>query len=462
MNTRKKSIQFVAITATFAAITAAYVISIFSPKPIRAAEDSAPAPTCVAPASWFPQSQTPKPDPNIDFDSRCKFHQWAWQSFLWMTQEVDKKGTLRFETFPTEADVLAGRTKPDGTLRLVPRTSKNDRAESLASINQAGESGVLVDQNGRAVYYSQHYNPQMAKEVIERKWNIPKVLTALSVNYPNTEFSVGDVELKASWKIVSEGDDTSTLFVREAQIDELVDVNGAIKLNPKKQITIKVALVGLHIVGWVNGHPEAIWSTFEHVNNAPDYGFEQNANDAVSDQDYTFYKANTKAVDCNQLNSARLTLDQKKQTLSPVTQVARVFPFGFPAGSTNPNITIIKDLNASVWKQLAKGNIWKNYMEGGAIWTHGTNQFGPNKTFQDQLLGCTTLSNTVIETFTQNLASQHNCFSCHNTLMYSPSNLALDPLRGTNLNLSHLILDAYNPEEQSPLKKKRGSQKSSK
>ncbi len=49
----------------------------------------------------------------------------------------------------------------------------------------------------------------------------------------------------------------------------------------------------------------------------------------------------------------------------------------------------------------------------------------------------------MIETFTQNVQSENNCFSCHNTLMYNPSDPSIPPLQGTNINLSHIILEAY-------------------
>ena len=30
-----------------------------------------------------------------------------------------------------------------------------------------------------------------------------------------------------------------------------------------------MAMVGLHVVGSVKGHPEMVWATFEHIDNAP-------------------------------------------------------------------------------------------------------------------------------------------------------------------------------------------------
>ena len=37
--------------------------------------------------------------------------------------------------------------------------------------------------------------------------------------------------------------------------------------------TVLMALVGMHVVGSTAGHPEMIWATFEHKNNAPNSSY---------------------------------------------------------------------------------------------------------------------------------------------------------------------------------------------
>ena len=63
------------------------------------AEAQQPPTACTAPATWFPHSKTPEQnsagfpsDPN-----NCDFHQWSWNAFLWLTQDV--RGEPRFESF---------------------------------------------------------------------------------------------------------------------------------------------------------------------------------------------------------------------------------------------------------------------------------------------------------------------------------------------------------------------------
>lgn len=399
---------------------------------------------CTAPASWFPHSQTPEPDPNQPFDSFCAFHQWAWQSFLWLTQTTN--GKLRFETFPTVEDVIAGKDTSGtrGPLKLAVRTQKVDGPnQSLDEVAQADSLGVLVDHGGRAGYYSQYVNPQMFQQIISLQWNNPKVLNEIP---PDTEFATGDVELKASWKIVAPGEDTSKYYVRPALIDRLVTgPDGNVQVDKSAPpLEVRVALVGLHVVGWVQGHPEAVWATFEQDDNAPDMAPKQSPSAPVSSRAWTYYTANTLALDCNQVDTGKLKLDPATQALTPVTQVCRQFPHGMVAGTTNPNdlqnLKAITELNASVKSQLGN-DVARNYFEVGAIWTNGDLQ--PNNDQQANRLGSTLLNNSVIETFTQNVQSANNCFSCHNTLMYNPSDPSIQPLQGTNINLSHIILEAY-------------------
>ncbi len=406
---------------------------------------AAAPPSCTAPATWFPSTQTPEPDPNVDFNSFCAFHQWAWQSMLWLTQ-LDDSGRMRFESFPTAAEVISGQGSdtPGAALQLRPRTSKTDRAaDSLDEINQAGQGGILVDHQGRAIYYSQHVNQAMFNDIESQGWNLPSVLNSMPAT---VEFKTGDVELKAAWKIVSPGEDVSELIVRDGVVDTLVNRDGSITTDPTRPLQVKVAFVGFHIVGWVKGHPEAIWATFEYRRNAPDYAPEQSTDKPVSSEGFLFYTANTKAIDCNQLNSAVLKLDEATQTLSPVTQVCRQFPFGMVAGTTDkgndlPNLAAITELNASVQQQLETGSLLKNYFEVGAEWTTGV--IVPNSTLQDTLVGSRLLGNAVIETFNQQVQSQNNCFSCHNTMMFNPPDPKIPPMQGTNISLSHIILRAF-------------------
>ena len=402
-----------------------------------------PAP-CTAPAAWFPHSKTPEQN-SAGFPANpnnCDFHQWAWNAFLWLTQDV--KGQPRFLRFP--ADGIE--TKPGILNALIGRSAK---ARTIEIVQQAGPDGIMVDLQGRAIYYSIHSNSTFGDFIKQNGLLDPAKLRAFD---PNKSFPVNTLTLKAAWKVVAAGEDVSTFYTRAARIALLTSKNDKIVLSGRTR-PAKVALVGFHIAGAVNGHPEMIWATFEHVRNAPDLPKAMNdmaPNEAVSDQGWTFYKANTPFRDCN-VNSAgagALKLDEARQTLSPATQVCRIVPFG---GGRPSNVDNIKSLNASVHSQLK--DVFNNYFEVGAIWFNASDGLKPNCTFQPGSLECpaqagtplltgsTALSNTTVETFTQAQSAQNNCFACHNTVQVTSPNTTAPSLPGLNVDISHVLINKY-------------------
>jgi hypothetical protein len=403
---------------------------------------------CMAPAAWFPHSQTPKQN-SAGFPSNptnCDFHQWAWNAFLWLTQDVE--GEPRFERMP-ENGIEA---QPGVLNALIGRSAK---ARALDRIQQAGPNGIMVDLQGRPIYYSIHSDPTFGDFVktnfIGANGFDPAKLRAFD---PDVSFPVDSLTLKAAWKIVAPGEDVSRFYTRMAPIALLTTKNGKIALSGKTKI-VEVALVGFHIAGTVAEHPEMIWATFEHLQNAPDLPKpmqQMGPNEVVSHDDWTFYKKNTPFKDCNinAAGSGALKLNEAAQTLSPVTQVCRLVPYG---GGSPDNVTNIKSLNDSVHPQLK--DLWNNYFEVGAIWFFANNGLKPNCTFQSGSLECradptkpiltgsTQLSNTTVETFTQSQSAQNNCFACHNTVQIALPNPTVPSLPGLNVNISHVLMDEY-------------------
>jgi hypothetical protein len=411
--------------------------------PARAAE-------CTAPAAWFPHNQTPPPDSkNFPSDpNNCDFHQWSWNTFLWLTQDVN--GAPRFQSMPAD-----GIETPPGVAD--PLIGRAPKAREIRIIDQAGPDGILVDQSGHAVYYTIHSDSIFGDFITQNGLLDPTTLRAFD---PKTPFPVGSLTLKAAWKIVNPGEDVSTFYTRQAEVALLTEKNGKITValdengKPKTK-TMQLALVGFHIAGTVTGHPEMIWATFEHMRNAPDLPepMDKMKPDAtVSDKAWTFYKKDTKFKDCN-VNSAgagALKLDEQAQTLSPVTEVCRMVAYG---GGKSSNVANIVTINKSVHAQLK--DLWKNYFEVGAIWFSSPDALEPNCTFQPGALECpaekgqpiltgsTHLSNTTVETFTQTQSTQDNCFACHNTVQVSATNPTMQSLPGLDVDISHVLINQY-------------------
>ncbi len=401
---------------------------------------------CVADKSWFPHSQTKEPD-NAGFKSvnNCVFHQWSWQTFLWLTQD-DGTGNPRFMSFVAPESLL-GMTTRNPSIGGQPSSTRGPFDEYL----QAGSDAVLPDHQGRAVYYAQYVDPKWVRFVNEHQLTNPEKLRKFD---PNKSFSIGSMELKVSWKIVEDGQDASQFFTLDTSVYKLKKENGKIVINYEETEKVKLAVVGFHIGGVVNEHPEMIWATFEHKDNAPNVPHKFTPETVISKDDSTFYTGGTKYADCNVnvANTPNQKLDEKTQVLSPITQVCRQYEFG--NDPINPKERIknmeindnnIKKLNASVLASLASDDVWSNYHEVGAIWFGAIDGLKPNMSLEtdDILTGSLKLSNSTIETFTQTQSTENNCFRCHNTMQRFPPTTDLDPLPGLNLNISRALENIY-------------------
>ena len=106
---------------------------------------------------------------------------------------------------------------------------------------------------------------------------------------------------------------------------------------PGKFVTVTVALVGLHVVGQTDNHPEFLWGTFEHDMNSPvtpDNTFIPSAT-RRDPKSYTLYKGKTPFSQVNiAVNPPALQLDATSQKVTPVTNVVQENQTG---GENQPN-----------------------------------------------------------------------------------------------------------------------------
>ena len=436
--------------------------------------------------AMFPHSTTKEPD-NLGFQSStiCEFNVWSWQMFLWLTQE-DSNGDARFLNFETPYDVLNIESREV----LKPNTGHNPFDETV----QAGPDGILVDQNGNVVYYSQYLNPTYTQFIKDNNLTDPKAVQAFNAN---TSFPVNTLELKASWRIVEEGENVDNFFTIEHEIYGLKQKGSQFVIDVNNIRKEKLALVGFHIGGVVKGHPEMIWATFEHVKNSPYVTANFTPKTVVADAesgDYTFFDTNPPKskpqltntyASCNKnyVNSPYMTLNKNTQKMQPVTQVCLQYQYGNVAdynlsktdsvnkaiqASINTSTNILGYLNQYAQVQLnQEKDVWANYRQIGSIWFKATNALIPNQTFADDfinekilaklkqnnsktkkkvgdqfLIGSLALSNSTIETYTQFASAENNCFRCHNTEQRLLG-AELAPLKPMNINISHAFVNMY-------------------
>jgi hypothetical protein len=380
-------------------------------------------PACPASSSWVtapnPPAEIGGQGVPVQDETFCQFYQFAEQWFLSLVSPSSTEGTRVFETFnvvgasgTTNCSPGAAGTRLAGkeALRrnLFVRSGKPKTAEFdptlPAELNQATDQG-LYDQSGNVVLYAMFYNQTECE--------------ATPAGFaPNT------IEVKTAWKVFEKPDPSYYM------IDATVEFSTGAK-------NLLLGLVGFHMAINTALHPEFIWATFEHKNNAPDCVNPQ----ATPASGWAF--TSNAAAQCLATqgygNCQSYQFNQGAQATAPTggtpTQVCRSYPDGTdavpplvgPNGNRNGlNKFTIDTLNEQlvgpkgILTTLPANNpmaVFANYTMQGAIWTNG----GQDSTVANQR-GSLELANTTMETFVQNVSpgTNTNCFGCHNFSTTSP------------------------------------------
>jgi hypothetical protein len=146
----------------------------------------------------------------------------------------------------------------------------DDQLNITDSFNEAAVNVPLIDSNGNFVAYDVAMNKDEFTYIFSKKYynsnNQPPPTTTdptFMVDFPPgvTGGAEGSIELKSAWKVLTAADDASTYITRMMQLY----VPAQNFCTPPLQM----GLIGLHIIHKTEKEPAWIWSTFEHVNNAP-------------------------------------------------------------------------------------------------------------------------------------------------------------------------------------------------
>ena len=432
------------------------------------------------PKTAMPENLRPLAAPGQPLPDDCGFYKWAWQAFLYATQPTNGKAAFLSE--PTFEDVFKAKESPlfadqkPNLLSLAPRSSKvSNKDESkhfrMDDLLQAGSQQVLVDPQGNVVWYAIHLNKTYQSFVNDYGLTDHKTLDHVPVDLT---FRTGSVELKSAWQIIKEPAPKNYITTKALIPIFKTTATGEIVKDGDKTRVVTVALLGMHVVGTIEGHPEFIWSTFEHVSHktkdwvkdvAPAAKTNAEATKPVlverSAASYALYPSDKdKALappvaNANNGNGIyNLKLDAKTQTFSPRSSVYRQFP-----GSKSDDSTVddaIVSLNAgmqSLFQAHDANDVRSNYQLVGAIWFNTPEaDFKPGINFTDEAAkprkqplfgGEDRLSSTTMESFTQSANSFPNCFSCHNT--ESVSGVA-----ASRLNVSHALSKFYSLSSNKP------------
>ncbi len=430
-------------------------------------------------------------------NTKCDFYKWSSQMFLWLTSPDGQ--SFVFDSvgfFDVSPSVNGKRTlisnapgTQGGTYAI--RSTKGD--EVIGETGQAGGSGVLISQAGSIVYYGVHVNDVYAYFLSDQK-NSSK--TPPPVDFPNTAPQLAKVvkyakdyfgvtiddadalsmELKTSWV------DAST--IPSGELEDYLTISAEVPNYVKKTDQVwsldgttdkELAMVGMHIVGTVQNHPEMVWATIEHFNNAPDdaYSYDNIAGGTTAvpmptsgewlfaptefggdesnvENAKIFSKPSSDIPACNTVPTICQPGDivaTGSNTISP-SFTLRDNPWGSAAtgatGIEDPeNNAELISINNDVLGFLPEGDVRSNYFLSGAVWTKDGNiptfsSGGPAFTQKGSL----SLANSTMETYHQEVASSPTvadagCFGCH-------SISGSDAADGNGVEVSH-IYDAILP-----------------
>jgi hypothetical protein len=400
-------------------------------------------------ANWIPTTPAMEPGggclPLPHPAGECQFYQQSWQEFMIATQP-DANGRPAFLGWNTIENTFgAGAGTPTPGVPVL-----------TAGVTQAGGRQVVIDQNGHALYYSIHMNPAFVRFVNEAHLTSADQIKMAD---PSIHFTTTSaiVETKDAWQIIPDANppQAASFITTQAMVPTLsVDPVLGVVADDKNLRRVTVALIAIHIVHTLPGHPEFIWSTFQHGDrttgvtdlapSAIDLPRNNPANAVASigpqlpAGGYLLYARNTLPAGANQgvfipaLNAATQTFT------TPPTSIYRVFPAAKSATvDIDGDITLVNTamtdrFNVTTPRPAANDRRpW--YRLVGAVWLdRPARSFGVNKVLVNDPLdpeiilngsdavtslngGEDGLSSTAMESFTQGTASFPTCFSCHDT-----------------------------------------------
>jgi hypothetical protein len=419
-------------------------------------------------SSWFVSGKVAKGGlvgfaDSVNFptdNTKCDFYKWAHQMFLWVTSPVG--GDILLDT-PTFFDMNAQGTDSNGfTIYKYISNGANapknmfalrgTKPQTIQPGGQAGGGDTLLSLNGSLVYFGIHandvyawFNTGMTNNALPANSTFPinqaQVNSVVSYAGKNGA-NIGDagalsMELKTAWVDSATVGNVADYITISAMVPNYTKTSATQwTINQTNPTTLKtLALVGVHVVGTVQNHPEMVWATFEHRNNAPDNSFYfQNLSGKPqqvpynSNGQWTFMKSGGSQTGAL---VAQMTVDKTTGNINATSgniiqanNVYRVNPWGnAPTQASAENNSELISLNLDILVMLGlAGDVRSNYFQVGAVWTRDGSI--PSSPTDSQIVGSLLLANSTMETYHQQGSGNSNqgCFGCHNVPAASSAN----------------------------------------
>jgi hypothetical protein len=278
-------------------------------------------------------------------------------------------------------------------------------------LDESGEpfkTGPLIDQNGQYTRFAIMTNEAMFNYILTNKIYSKDGQKAFNAdaNFPSSNTStqqLGSIMIKTAWVKMGGKYDPAKFYTTYALVyDNPAEEPG---VKPSCVLT-QVGLVGFHIAHKTAGEPQWVWSTFEHVDNAPTMG-QKPALPA-----YNFFDAHCKGCKVNEPPPRPWN---PGTPYTKPTQVERVIAITPEA----------QQLNASYHQALAAvvpDSVWLNYQLVSTQWpTNAQSKVDPTGVPAPSFL-----ANTTLETYIQGHVKQtsSSCMACHNNATTTTGNFS--------------------------------------
>lgn len=375
---------------------------------------------------------------------------------------IDTKGKM----ISSPKAIIDSKIHPENIVQEFKQGNKTFFLDSKGHIvdteqGQAGSSGALVGTNKSLVYYITMVNDVYAyflTGVKDKKLNGNQFPTTASARDSILAYAKANgfvappdpdalaMELKTSWVEVKDLPNAATYIQIKAKVPVYDKSNPKLWVLTGKSTVTTLALVGMHVVGSVAGHPEMIWATFEHQKNAPndaysyrdingkikqvkadsgkDWLFNVNADDTTKNTQRMTVKNNTIIIDSSHPESIYTPNIKRIMAWGVASDTIPNAEDKIPADSNSEIISI----NNAIRKMLVGNDIRKNYLLIGATWTFGGvapdgNSY-PYGGTPGAAIGTGRLANSTMETFFQSPKSNSvpdpndhkavtSCLYCH-------------------------------------------------
>lgn len=310
-------------------------------------------------------------------DANCQIlvDRFAWQLFIALNWPLNSSGEpttaasfgepgdlnpVVWETYKDVAQIFTDKKPSPWDANTQHKSLRGTSAVTLLKETRQVDRNWLTDQDGNLVYYELRVNEDEFNYIVDNElYHQEGIYNAFNSNKgivlpdgSGDDGIVGAIEIKAAWRIVPDGE--------IAKYEKRFKLSQAIVGEEAKRKT--VALVGLHIIKKTPNLDQWTWSTFEHIDNAPDLD-KVGSNDVKHDR-YSFYNSQVNAGYKPNYNSPPEQYGSDPTPKSKPVQMVRVDAIE-KVDEDAPKIT------KEAWQLIKAKNpdsVWLNYQLVSSQW----------------------------------------------------------------------------------------------